>query len=39
MRQHTSISGKYRLILVTEVTINDKVEEITWEDLGIDIKK
>ena len=27
------------LILVTEVTINDKVEEITWEDLGIDIKK
>lgn len=27
------------LILVTEVAINDKVEEITWEDLGIDIKK
>lgn len=23
------------LILVTEVAINDKVEEITWEDLGI----
>lgn len=27
------------LILITEVTVNDKVEEITWEDLGIDIKK
>ncbi len=24
------------LILVTEVTVNDKIEEITWKDLGID---
>ena len=27
------------LILVTEATINEKVEEVTWEDLGIKIGK
>ncbi|MFR4802263.1 MAG: hypothetical protein ACLT98_02350 [Eggerthellaceae bacterium] len=25
------------LILVTEATINEKVEEVTWEDLGIKV--
>lgn len=27
------------LILVTEATINEKVEEVTWEDLGIKVGK